>query len=226
MPAGRPPAASSVLVRLRGCLGRSGESEQGIIAIVGCPEAAGAVTYNAASVLREGQIQATYKRDLPNYAVFDERRYFVVDPDGGRPSVIQISGVRVGLMICQDLWGIEPMYETAEAGAAVVVVPNASPFERDIHSERRALLTERASSNGCAIAYVNVVGAQDGIAFDGSSLLCDGDGHLHPGGTRLRGLAARSDQRMEAPPSRAGPKISRRSFGRERRYPSSNCDSN
>jgi predicted amidohydrolase len=155
----------------------------GITAVVGWPEAAGAVVYNAASVLRDGRIEATYrKRDLPNHAVFDERRYFEVDPDGG-VCVFDVGGVPVGLLICQDLWGLEPMHETAAAGAALVVVPNASPFERDKHAERDALLAERAAGAGCAIAYVNVVGGQDDTVFDGASLLADADGRVHPAAT-------------------------------------------
>ena len=152
----------------------------GIIAVVGWPEAAGTGVYNAVSILRKGSVEATYrKRDLPNYAVFDERRYFTADP-AAVPHVFDVSGVPVGILICQDLWGIEPMLETADAGAALVVVPNASPFERDKHAERRALLAERASSSGCAIAYVNVVGGQDAVVFDGASLLADGNGYVHP----------------------------------------------
>ncbi len=152
----------------------------GIVAVVGWPQAAGAVVYNAISVLRDGAIAATYrKRDLPNYAVFDERRYFAIDPDGG-PCVFDVNGVVVGALICQDLWGIEPTFETAAAGAQIILVPNASPFERDKHAERDALLSERARSNRVALAYVNVVGGQDAIVFDGASLLADATGHVHP----------------------------------------------
>jgi NAD+ synthase (glutamine-hydrolysing) len=152
----------------------------GIVAVVGWPQSAGAVVYNACSVLRDGRIATTYrKRDLPNFAVFDERRYFAVDPDGG-PCVIEVKGIPVGLMICQDLWGPEPTADTAAAGAHLVLVPNASPFERDKHAERDALLAQRARESGMALAYVNVVGGQDAIVFDGTSLLADADGHVHP----------------------------------------------
>ncbi len=152
----------------------------GIVAVVGWPEAAGAVVYNAISVLRDGMVVATYrKRDLPNYAVFDERRYFTVDPDGG-PCLFEVNGVTVGLLICQDLWGLEPMFETATSGAQLILVPNASPFERDKHAERDALLSERARDNQVALAYVNLVGGQDAIVFDGASLLADADGQVHP----------------------------------------------
>ena len=169
----------SFLAECEAAIRRIAATAHGIVAVVGWPEAAGAVVYNATSVLRDGAVAATYrKRDLPNYAVFDERRYFAIDPDGGA-CVFVVKGVPVGLLICQDLWGLEPLVETAAAGARLVLVPNASPFERDKHAERDALLAERTRDSGVAIAYVNVVGGQDGIVFDGASLLADGDGHVH-----------------------------------------------
>jgi len=155
-------------------------SVQGIVAVVGWPQSAGAVTYNAASVLRDGTVAATYrKRELPNYAVFDERRYFDVDPDG-RPCVFDVAGVPVGLVICEDLWFAEPLRDTVAAGAELLLVPNASPFERDKHAQRDALLAQRVQETGAAIAYLNVVGGQDALVFDGASVLADGDGLVHP----------------------------------------------
>jgi NAD+ synthetase len=152
----------------------------GIVAVVGWPEAAGAVVYNAASVLRDGGVESTYrKRQLPNYAVFDERRYFEVDPDGGS-CVFEVGGVRVGVVICEDVWFAEPVADTAAAGAELVLVPNASPFERDKHAQRDALLAARVEETGLAVAYLNVVGGQDALVFDGASVLADGDGHVHP----------------------------------------------
>ena len=153
---------------------------QGIVAVVGWPQSAGAVVYNAASVLRDGAVAHTYrKRELPNYAVFDERRYFDVDPD--RDScVFDVEGVRVGLLICEDLWFPEPVADTVAAGAQLVLVPNASPFERDKHAQRDALLAQRAQESGVAVAYLNLVGGQDALVFDGASVLADGDGRVHP----------------------------------------------
>lgn len=152
---------------------------QGITAVVGWPESAGSVVYNAASVLRDGRVEATYrKRELPNYAVFDERRYFHVDPDGG-PCVFDVEGVRVGLLICEDLWFPEPLAETVAAGAQLVLVPNASPFERDKHAQRDALLEARVREQHVALAYLNGVGGQDSLVFDGASVLADGDGTIH-----------------------------------------------
>ncbi|GAA4853313.1 NAD+ synthase [Luteimonas vadosa] len=155
------------------------QSVEGIVAVVGWPQAAGSVVYNAASVLRDGKVAATYrKRELPNYNVFDERRYFTVDPDGDT-CVFQVKGVDVGLIICEDLWFSEPLAQTAARGAELVLVPNASPFERDKHSQRDALLHARATESGVAIAYLNLVGGQDALVFDGGSVLADGDGRVH-----------------------------------------------
>ena len=153
---------------------------QGIVAVVGWPQAAGAVVYNAASVLRDGGIEQTYrKRELPNYAVFDERRYFDVDPDRD-DCVFEVNGTQVGLVICEDLWFAEPIASTVAKGAQLVLVPNASPFERDKHAQRDTLLAQRVSETGAAIAYLNVVGGQDALVFDGASVVADGDGHVHP----------------------------------------------
>ena len=152
----------------------------GIVAIVGWPQAAGAVVYNAASVLRDGTIAQTYrKRELPNYAVFDERRYFDVDPDR-EDCVFEVAGVQLGLVICEDLWFAEPIASTVAKGAQLVLVPNASPFERDKHAQRDALLAQRARETGAAIAYLNLVGGQDALVFDGASVVADGDGNVHP----------------------------------------------
>jgi NAD+ synthetase len=150
----------------------------GIVAVVGWPEAAGPVVFNAASVLRDGAVEATYrKRELPNYAVFDERRYFAADTDS---CVFEVAGVQVGLLICEDLWFPEPTAAAAQLGAQLLVVPNASPFERDKSVQRDALLALRARESGLGIAYLNVVGGQDELVFDGASDLMDGDGSPHP----------------------------------------------
>ncbi|MEO8742726.1 MAG: NAD+ synthase [Lysobacteraceae bacterium] len=157
---------------------RIAATTHGIVAVVGHPEAAGAVVFNAASVLRDGAIETTYrKRELPNYAVFDERRYFA---PGDEPCVFDLDGISVGLVICEDLWFVEPLAATAAAGAQIVLVPNASPFEHDKAAQRDALLAQRVGESGVAIAYLNTVGGQDALVFDGSSCLVDGDGHVHP----------------------------------------------
>ena len=181
---GYPP--EDLLMRpgfLRDCaeaIERVAEAAKGIVAVVGWPQAAGSVVYNAASVLRDGRIEQTYrKRELPNYAVFDERRYFDVDPDR-EDCVFEVKGVPVGLVICEDLWFAEPIASTVQSGAQLVLVPNASPFERDKHAQRDALLAQRTTETGAAIAYLNVVGGQDALVFDGASVVADGDGTVHP----------------------------------------------
>lgn len=161
-------------------LQRIASGTRGIVAVVGWPQAAGSVVYNAASVLRDGHVSHTYrKRELPNYAVFDERRYFDVDPDR-EDCVFDVDGVQVGLIICEDLWFPEPLASTAAKGAELVLVPNASPFERDKHLQRDALLAQRVQETGVALAYLNVVGGQDALVFDGASVVADGDGTVHP----------------------------------------------
>lgn len=160
----------------------------GIVAVVGWPESAGSILYNSASVLRGGKVEATYrKRELPNYNVFDERRYFHVDPDGGS-CVVEVKGVPVGVLVCEDLWFAEPLADTARAGAQLVLVPNASPYERGKHAQRDALLSERAKESGAALAYVNVVGGQDALVFDGSSVVADADGTVHPAASAFADL--------------------------------------
>ena len=181
---GYPP--EDLLMRpgfLRDCaeaIERVADAAKGIVAVVGWPQAAGSVVYNAASVLRDGRVERTYrKRELPNYAVFDERRYFDVDPDR-EDCVFEVNGVPVGLIICEDLWFAEPIASTVRKGAQLMLVPNASPFERDKHAQRDALLAQRTTETGAAIAYLNVVGGQDALVFDGASVVADGDGTVHP----------------------------------------------
>ena len=161
-------------------LERIAPAATGITAVVGWPESHGPVVYNAASILRDGRLERTYrKRELPNYAVFDERRYFVVDPDGG-DCVFELDGVRLGLLICEDMWFAEPLHSTIEAGAQLVLSINASPFERDKHARRDALLEDATRRWGVPVAYVNCVGGQDAVVFDGGSLVAEGDGTVHP----------------------------------------------
>ncbi|MCK9540264.1 NAD+ synthase [Dokdonella sp.] len=168
------------LVECAAALQRIARGVHGIIAVVGWPQVVGEVVFNAASVLREGEIEATCrKHELPNYAVFDECRHF-------RPArrdaacVFDLGGTRAGLVICEDLWFAEPPGAVADLGASLLLVPNASPFEAGKHARRDALLAERAGATGMAIAYLNLVGGQDDLVFDGASVLADGDGRVHP----------------------------------------------
>lgn len=147
----------------------------GVAALVGHPHSEGEV-YNAASLLRGGSIElTTHKQALPNYGVFDDKRYFRPGHDS---AVAMIDGVRVGMLICEDIWQPEPAAKAAEAGAELIVVINASPWDDAKQSSREAVLTERALETGCAIAYVNLVGGQDEVVYDGGSLLVNADGSI------------------------------------------------
>jgi NAD+ synthetase len=149
----------------------------GIVAVVGHPQAMGSVVYNALSVLRDGRVELTYrKRELPNYAVFDERRYFT---RGDRPACVEVDGVGIGLLVCEDLWHAGPLLDTAAAGAELVLIANASPFEGSKPADRDALLQQRAQESGAALVYLNLVGGQDELVFDGASVLTDADGRVH-----------------------------------------------
>ncbi len=173
----------SFLADCEAAITRIAAATRGIVAVVGWPQSVGSVVYNAASVLREGRIEHTYrKRELPNYAVFDERRYFDVDPDRD-VCVFEVGGVQVGLVICEDLWFAEPLADTVRAGAQLVLVPNASPFEHGKSAMRDALLETRTRETGAALAYLNTVGGQDAVVFDGASVVADGDGRVHPAAT-------------------------------------------
>lgn len=133
---------------------------------------------NQAVLIDHGRIVARYaKRALPNYGVFDEKRYF---RKGRSPLVADVDGVPVGVVICEDAWREGPIEETAAAGARVICVLNASPFHRQKTREREAQITERVQSSGCAIIYVNLVGGQDELVFDGRSFVsCPSGNHMH-----------------------------------------------
>ncbi|TAM97823.1 MAG: NAD+ synthase [Rhodanobacteraceae bacterium] len=144
-------------------------------ALVGFPHSEG-VVYNAAALLRGGRVaQIAHKHALPNYGVFDDKRYF---ESGHATAVTTLNDVRVGLLICEDAWQPEPAAAAARAGADLIVVINASPFDTEKQSQREAVLTARAKETGCAIAYLNMVGGQDEVVYDGASILVNGDGRV------------------------------------------------
>jgi len=130
--------------------------------------------FNAASVLSEGRVLETYaKRELPNYQVFDERRYFT---PGQGICVFQVEGVSVGLLICEDAWFDEPGLLAKEAGAELLAVINASPFHVGKGGERVARMAERAKALDVPVVYAHLVGGQDEVVFDGASFAVNADG--------------------------------------------------
>ena len=149
---------------------------QGITAIVGAPAMHNGQLFNMACVLQDKILIAEYaKQNLPNYRVFDEKRYFIA---GKESLIVDIAGQRIGLLICEDIWMPAPIKALAQKNADAVIVINASPFRLNKTSERLKMLAERASDNQLAIAYVNLVGGQDELVFDGESLLIDHQGQL------------------------------------------------
>jgi NAD+ synthase (glutamine-hydrolysing) len=134
--------------------------------------------FNAASLLAGGRVIGTYcKRELPNYQVFDERRYFASGRSAGQgPRVFEIGGVRFGVLICEDAWFDEPARSAMAAGAQVLVVINASPFHLDKAGEREQRMAERARATGLPLLYAHLVGGQDEVVFDGASFALDASG--------------------------------------------------
>jgi NAD+ synthase (glutamine-hydrolysing) len=140
---------------------------------------------NAAAVLRDGQVETVYRKQrLPNYGVFDEARYFRA---GDETLVIDVAGLRVGVTICEDLWGEGgPVQDAADAGAHIVLNLNASPFHRGKREERERWAAHHAAAGHVPIAYVNQVGGQDEVVFDGDSFVMDAGGVVHARGAQLR----------------------------------------
>jgi NAD+ synthase len=132
--------------------------------------------YNAACVLAEGRIAAVrFKNDLPNYGVFDEKRVF---DRGPLPGSVAIKGVRIGIPICEDIWGTDVVECLAETGAEMLIVPNASPYRRGRLEERLNTIVARVTESGLPLIYVNQVGGQDELVFDGGSMGLNADRSL------------------------------------------------
>jgi NAD+ synthase/NAD+ synthase (glutamine-hydrolysing) len=143
---------------------------------VGFPERAAGRSHNAVAVIRDGRVAAVYrKQQLPNYTVFDEERYF--EP-GSSPCVFDVDGVRFGLVICEDIWYPGPAAQARSAGAEVLIVPNGSPWHTRQHALRFEQVAARARENAMPVVYVNRVGGQDELVFDGASFVVDADGAL------------------------------------------------
>ncbi len=139
--------------------------------LFGCPWRQDGKVYNAAVLAEGGKIAALrFKHDLPNYGVFDEKRVFTAGP---APGPIPFRGVRLGVMICEDMWSLDATETLSELGAELLVVPNGSPFETDKRDERVALAVARVKESGLPLLYVNQVGGQDELVFDGASFALD-----------------------------------------------------
>ncbi|MBV9575265.1 MAG: NAD+ synthase [Gammaproteobacteria bacterium] len=148
----------------------------GIYCVVGHPLTDTHHLFNACSLIYNGDFLGHYaKQRLPNYGVFDEARYFT---PGNASCVLPIHNIPVGFVICEDLWKLGPTHQAAINGAQCILSPNASPFEIDKHEQRMAVLSKRALHDHLPIFYVNHIGGQDEIIFDGGSMVIDEKGNL------------------------------------------------
>ena len=149
---------------------------RGIVALVGFPESAEDV-YNSAAVLADGEVAAVYRKMyLPNYGVFDEQRYF---QSGAEAAIFELNGIPIGLSICEDIWEPgPPAMSEALAGAQLIVNLSASPYRAGYGRGRERMLVQRALDNLASIVFVNTVGGQDELVFDGHSLAVDQDGRV------------------------------------------------
>jgi NAD+ synthase len=151
------------------------ERDSGPGLIVTLPWHQGGALYNAAALVDNGRSEVRYKRELPNYGVFDEKRVFVAGPP---PTPVTFRGHQIGIPICEDMWFPSVAAELAAGGAELLVVPNGSPFEADKFERRLALARERVTETGLPLIYVNQVGGQDELVFDGGSFVLNADGSL------------------------------------------------
>src|SRR5215813_9188204 len=137
--------------------------------IIGTPWVEDGRLYNAAALLDGGRVAGLrFKVDLPNYGVFDEKRVFAPGPLSGP---LNIRGVRIGVPICEDIWGPEPVECISETGGEILLVPNGSPYRRSAIDERLSVAVARVKDSAMPLVYVNQVGGQDELVFDGASFV-------------------------------------------------------
>ncbi len=162
--------------RIEEGLARLADAARGIDLLVGYPEYSGGVLFNSAAWLRDGQRVANYRKQrLPNYQVFDEKRYFT---PGDSAVAVELDGIRVAPIICEDVWHVEPAASARAAGADVCLALNASPYQQGKQAEREANMAVRARETGMPFVYLNLVGGQDELVFDGHSFAVDAGGRV------------------------------------------------
>jgi NAD+ synthase (glutamine-hydrolysing) len=150
------------------------EEVQDISVMVGFPEYAGTAIYNSAALVGGGMVAAIHRKaELPNYKVFDEKRYFQA---GKQPTVVDVHGFRCGLLVCEDIWEPQAAQLARSDGAELLIVINASPYEIHKQREREDVARARVLDVGLPMAYVNMVGGQDELIFDGNSFVMNADG--------------------------------------------------
>ena len=156
-------------------LSRLKQEVRGITLIAGYPEYAGTAIFNSAIVIRDGEVLANHRKAcLPNYRVFDEKRYFTPGIDA---TIFEVHGIKAGVLVCEDVWDSEPAQRARLAGAQVLLVINASPYEVDKQTQREQhVVGRRIRENGVPVVFVNLIGGQDELVFDGNSFVMDAHG--------------------------------------------------
>tara|TARA_R110001599_G_scaffold108203_3_gene271223 strand:+ start:1489 stop:3096 length:1608 start_codon:yes stop_codon:yes gene_type:complete len=167
---------SSMQARIAAALQHLTDACKGIYVVVGYPWQEQGKCFNRAAVIADGKLLAHYsKQHLPNYKVFDEKRYFA---EGDQACVVQIDGLPVAITICEDIWQQQPMAQAKEVGARLMLNLNASPFHMGKQAEREAVLRERCAEGSMPVIYVNQVGGQDELVFDGGSIAMGSQGDI------------------------------------------------
>ncbi len=162
--------------RIAAALERLRAEVRDVAILVGYPEYAGREIFNSAALIRDGVLLANHRKQiLPNYKVFDEKRYFSA---GGAPTLVELGGARVGLLVCEDIWEPEPARAAAAGGAQLLIVINASPYEIHKQRQREAVVGERVREVQLPVVYANLVGGQDELVFDGYSFVMDAGGEI------------------------------------------------
>ena len=157
-------------------LERVSQEVTGITAIVGYPEYVDSSIYNACAALRDGQTLLNYrKRELPNYKVFDEKRYF---KSGNATGIFDLKGIRIATLICEDIWQPGPALAAKTEGAQLLVVINGSPYSLNYQQRREAVVRERIAEVGLPVVYLNLLGGQDELVFDGNSFVMNAQGEV------------------------------------------------
>jgi NAD+ synthase len=151
-------------------------ADGGPAVLIGTPWVLDGKLYNACALLDEGRVAGlTFKADLPNYGVFDEKRVFEPGP---LPGPFNVRGIRIGVPVCEDIWTPEVVECLSETGGEILLVPNGSPFEAGKEDVRLNLVAARVHESGLPLVYLNQIGGQDEVVFDGASLVCNADGTL------------------------------------------------
>ncbi len=166
---------SGMRLQVASSLERLKQEVRGITLIAGYPEYSGAKIFNSAIVIRDGKVLANHRKAcLPNYRVFDEKRYFTPGTDA---TIIEINGMKAGVLVCEDAWDSAPAQQAREKGAQVLLIINASPYEVDKQSMReQQVVRQRIQETGIPVVFCNLIGGQDELVFDGNSFVMDAEG--------------------------------------------------